>query len=84
MEQLTRDLGVLALPRVVERRPAQLHEERRRGQDDRHHHRRQHGAPRAQVRETRKTPTTMKPMPSQRAGVTASASRSCARKATTT
>jgi hypothetical protein len=75
---------VLALARVVERRAPEIQEERRRGQRDGERRREERGALRAQVRETRMTPATMKPMPSQRAGVTTSASRSCASSATTT
>ena len=79
--QLARDLRVHPLAGVVERRAAEAGEEKRRRQRRGERGRRQRAA-RLQVRDTRKTPSTMKPMPVQRSGVTGSASMSCARRAT--
>ena len=72
-QHLARDLRVHPLARVVEGDGTEA------GEQERHRHRdRQHGgghgrSPPAQVRDTRKTPSTMKPMPVHRAAVTGSA-----------
>ena len=83
--QLSRDLGVHPLARIVEWHTAQTSEEERRRDECRQHRRvSRRQCESLQVRETRNTPTTISAMPAQRVGVTASASRSRARSATTT
>ena len=88
--QLARDLRVHPLARVVERRGAETAEEERGGGERRQRRGEERRRPlfiaafRArQVRETRKTPATIKRIPAQRVGVTASASSNRATNATT-
>jgi len=70
--ELARDLGVHALAGVVEGRGAEPGHQERRQRRRRQDGGEQRRGPAAQVRDTRNTPSTMKPIPVQRAGVTGS------------
>ena len=71
--ELARDLGVHPLAGIVERGRPEPGQHEWRDTGDGEDCRQERRGPLAQVRDTRNTPATMKPMPVQRAGVTGSA-----------